>query len=410
MALPWSAYHRIPRSDASPALQRPRPCPLCGAQADQVLLALDDFQFYDDSDGLNRADHRVVSCLECGFVYTNPCYTPAGFERLFEKAGCSYGHSEGRPAEQADWLARHCPGAGSVTDIGCGMGAFLKALPAATQRFGVELDAALVARARRNAGGIEFRQQDLSGRLELPPADVITLFHVLEHLPDPQHVLAELYRISADHSRLIVEVPVVDRAVAEQGADIVGFFSVQHLSHFSIASLHAMLAASGWQPLLQQAMPGYNGYRVLARPAAPSPALPDIRQRQADGRMVADYLQQWRGALTRVQQRLAPLADDARVMLWGAGQHSEYLALLTGLFGGRRRFVIVDSDAHKRGSRYHGIPVLAPDDVAARDWREDDFPIVISSYGSQQAIASALRQRGVPARRIVCLYDRIKRY
>lgn len=410
MELPWSAYRRIPRSDASRELQRLRPCPLCGADADEELLALTDFQFYDDSDGGNRADHRVVSCNECGFVYTNPCCTEAGFQRLFEKAGCSYGHSEGRPREQAEWLMHQCPSVRSVTDIGCGMGTFLKVLPPEWQRTGVEVDGRLVALANAHADGVNFIQGNLGGRLELPAADVFTMFHVLEHVPEPRHVLAELRRNSNEDICLIIEVPVIDCAIAEQGYDIVGFFSVQHLSHFSEVSLKSMLSVTGWQPVLEQAMPGYNGYRILARPTAPEPLIIDEPQKCSDRQKVADYLAHWRNNVVSISRKLEVLSDNAHVMIWGAGQHSEYLALLTGLFGEGRRFVIVDSDALKRGTRYHGIPVLAPEDVSAVDWRSADFPIVISSYGSQEAIKNSLLQKGVSTHRIVSLYDRIKRY
>lgn len=410
MELPWSAYRRIPRSDASRELQRLRPCPLCGADADEELLRLTDFQFYNDSDGGNRADHRVVSCKECGLVYTNPCYTDAGFQRLFEKAGCSYGHIEGRPQEQAQWLAQHCPATASVTDIGCGMGAFLKALPPAWRRTGMEVDGRLVARADADAGGVKFIQGNLGGRLELPAADVFTMFHVLEHVPDPRHVLAELRRNSDEDSCLIIEVPVIERAIAEQGCDIVGFFSVQHLSHFSEASLKSMLSVTGWHVVLEQAMPGYNGYRILARPSTPEPLMIAEPQKRSDRQKVADYLAHWRDNVVNINRELEVLSDNARVMIWGAGQHSEYLALLTGLFGEGRRFVIVDSDALKRGTRYHDIPVLAPEDVAVADWRSTDFPIVISSYGSQEAIKNSLLGKSVSAHRIVSLYDRIKRY
>ena len=43
--------------------------------------------------------------------------------------------------------------------------------------------------------------------------DIITMFHVLEHIPDPKAILGELSKMLADDGQIIVEVPNADNAL-----------------------------------------------------------------------------------------------------------------------------------------------------------------------------------------------------
>jgi len=381
----------------------------------EELLCFDDFQFYGDLGGKNRVAHHIVACGGCGFVYTNPCYTPEGFARLFEKAGKSYGQSEGRSHEQANWLQQHIPNGESVLDIGCGSGAFLKALPSDVQRYGIDIDAACIDHAQQENTDICFRSADFTDVLSIPEVDIITLFHVLEHLPNPQNTLTALRTQCHDNTWLIVEVPVIDRATVEQDKDIVGFYTIQHLSHFSKASLHAMLRGCGWQLKFSDDIAGYNGYRILAvASSCRGDGAMSYKERQIDEIATRHYLKQWRCNVERVDTVLsalhARLAKTVDIIIWGAGQHTEYLCHLSCIFRNKRRFLIVDSDPLKQGTTFHGIPVLAPDSIPEKIWRLGKEPIVISSFGGQRQIVQQLQQRKVAQQRIISLYDQPNTY
>ncbi len=413
MKLPWQQMNRLPRQVATPPLQQYRACPSCGAEFDlseraDALFSLENFQFFTDQHGLNRADHRIVACAHCGLLYTNPCYTPSGFQQLFAKAGLSYGHTAERIVEQVEWVARHFPQARSLLDVGCGGGDLLKALPQTMQRFGLDVDARVLESAAKNAPDVVFDVCDFDGLTDLPQTDVITLFHVLEHLANPARFLKQLRQLAKAGARLVVEVPVVERAVVEQDRDIVGFFTIQHLTHFSKVSLENILAASGWQVTHVEAMNGYNGWRVVAE-AKTLNTLEGVKDETSRPAANA-YLTVWRDNIASVEQRIATLASAPRIMIWGAGQHTEYLARLTGLFKRDAEFVIVDSDPLKQGQTYHAIPVLAPDQVSEAEWLEGEFPIVVSTYGGQESIVEILAAKGVDSLRVVTLYDRTQRY
>ncbi len=405
--LPWTKVMRLQRSASSEPLQTFRHCPLCQSSAEDELFALNDFQFFTDQDGRNRADHRVVCCQQCGLIYTNPCYTPTGFQVLFDKAGCSYGHTAGRIGEQVTWLSERFPAAESLMDVGCGNGDLLKALPQTLSRYGIDVDEQTLSNVAHDAPGINFTRCDFNGLESLPQVDVITMFHVLEHLPDPDGFLAQLHSLSKHSVALVIEVPVVDRAAELQDRDIVGFFTVQHLTHFSKTSLKRLLAKNGWRIVHGEAMEGYNGWRVVAEHGQ---IQADVGH-DASGLVAArTYLDVWKNNVELVRRRIENLHSARQIMIWGAGQHTEYLALLTRLFDLDASYVLVDSDPLKQGHHYHSLPVLSPEQIPEQAWCSDSFPIVISTYGGQESLLNVLQEKGVAESRIIALYDRTSRY
>ncbi len=406
--LPWAKVKRLARRQTEHPLQQYRDCPLCESDASEELLSFADFQFFTDHNGQNRADHQIVACNACGLLYTNPCYTHAGFQVLFEKAGYSYGHSEPRIREQVEWLDQHFPDMNSLMDIGCGSGDLLSALPDQMALYGIDVDEHTLNKAAQHLPGVSFSACDFDGLKSLPQVDVITLFHVLEHIADPVAFLKCLRQLSKKSVSLVIEVPVVDRATAEQDRDIVGFFTIQHLTHFSQCSLENMLTLCGWQLVYSEAVPGYNGWRVVAKQGEANQSACGKDERSLSA--AQSYLSVWNENVARARRRIEAVAEADEIMIWGVGQHTEYLVLLTRLFELNARFVMVDSDPLKQGQTYHSLPVLAPSQVPENAWAQGTFPIVISTYGGQESIQMLLESKGVSPDRIITLYDRTLRY
>lgn len=409
--LPWAQYRRLPAQAPLVELQALRPCPLSGSTRDIELLRIDDFQTYNDQDGRNRVTHRIAFNQDSGLLYTNPCFTPHGFAVLFDKAGQSYGHSPERTGEQLAWIRKHFGEVPhTLCDIGCGSGAFLKAMPDHVQKIGVDIDQASIDKGQASTPEISFYCQPFDSFRPDESIDLFTMFHVLEHLPNPFETLRNLRKIAKPEARMILEVPVLDRTIKEQGNDLVGFFGLQHLTHFSKATLINMANRAGWDVVLAEEMPGYNGFRILLQPGVPSEAMLTEEQKAADFAMAQAYLAHWRNSVQDVQVQVDTLPPDANVLVWGGGQHTEYLAQLTTLFSPNRRFIVVDSDPLKHGTLFHSIPLVSPDSISEADWRSGDFYVVASSYGCHEAIIEGLQKRKVPDERIVRLYSQIFRY
>ena len=408
--LPWAKYRRLPAKPPFEPLQTGRCCPNCGGEEDDVLFELTDFQFYTDWEGVNRALHRVVRCGDCGLMYTNPRYTEAGFALLFAQAGMSYGQSPGRATEQAAWILKQVPHLKRIADIGCSDGALLKVFPKSIERFGADIDERGLQVARANVPGGTFTKTDFTSAIDIPSCDVVTMFHVLEHLPDPLETLTLLHRQSSEQTRLIVEVPVLERAATEQREDLVGFFTIQHLTHFTKRTLHAMLLRAGWHVVEAEEIDGYNGYRVVAEVTQPGQPVVDQAVIGEEIQRSVAYLGIWLRSIAQLDHRLAQLAGHDHVMVWGAGQHTEYMAQITHLFDASTQYVVIDSDPAKQGHTLHGISVIAPHDVPDAQWRQGTAPIVISTYGGQGDVQRWLLDHGVAKERIITLYDNVNRY
>lgn len=411
--LRWAKVDCYLGNFSSPALTYHRPCPICGSLKCRVVLELHDFQFYSDSATIpKRVNVKENMCLDCGALYLNPCYSEYGFSVLFAEAGQSYGSTEGRPQEQIEWLeARGLLDEGSsVLDVGCYDGSFLARLPDHVQKLGVDIDAPAIERGRlkHSKSGIRFIHGDFEHfQFSGSPPAAITMFHVLEHLPRPVEVLKKLRSIASPATKLIVEVPILENGKTN---DINGFFSVQHMTHFTRSSLESCLSLGGWNIDEKLEQPDYNGCRVLATANEVAEVKPSHTSIPEDWKSLTDYLSAWYHAIGAAQQRLRSMPNAENIVIWGGGAHTEFLYQVTAAFFSDKsiHFVIVDSDPLKHGKTWRGIGIYPPELVSEVDW--SSAVLLVSSYGGQESIVSAADELGVPPDRVVRIYEKIRRY
>lgn len=141
------------------------------------------------------------------------------------------------------------PNTARLLDIGCGDGVFLAAcyqLPFLRVGLDQSLDA---LRAARQRGGLELVQSNVDA---LPFADesfaIITMFHVLEHIPDPHRSLRELRRLLQSDGRLVVQVPNVASLQARLlGLRWAGLDVPRHLANYSSANIRTLLERNGFR-------------------------------------------------------------------------------------------------------------------------------------------------------------------
>lgn len=96
-----------------------------------------------------------------------------------------------------------------LLEIGCSSGAFLSAAQNIFTVYGIEADATSCAIA--NSRGIDcFNGSLADARFPNDHFDVVTLYHVIEHLPSPTLTLQEIRRILKPGGWLIIEAPDIN--------------------------------------------------------------------------------------------------------------------------------------------------------------------------------------------------------
>jgi len=125
-----------------------------------------------------------------------------------------------------------------ILDIGCGTGAFLKtALDNGWESYGIEPNNKARAIANKACKGFVFNTNKLES-FKTESFDVITLWHVLEHLPNLKVQIATLKRILKQNGTLVIAVPNYHSFDAKHYQNYWAAYDVpRHLWHFSRESI-----------------------------------------------------------------------------------------------------------------------------------------------------------------------------
>src|SRR5947207_8390695 len=257
------------------------PCVLCASERAEAVWTTTDRAF------AVPGRYTVARCCDCGFLYQRPrvrsehlsaCY-PDNYPR--HQAPSPRVPFKGPPTEvravrwalasglgYADlrdddvglltrlWARTLLPrlwwsclpwiGDGRYLDVGCGSGAWLGLARALGWRVaGIEVNAAAAQKARRFTDEIH-----VGDVLEAPFAtarfDVVTAFHVLEHVVDPVAVVRRMLDWLAPGGLLIVKVPNAGGlGAALFGRAWSGLELPRHLSHFTPETLERTVRKAG---------------------------------------------------------------------------------------------------------------------------------------------------------------------
>jgi 2-polyprenyl-3-methyl-5-hydroxy-6-metoxy-1,4-benzoquinol methylase len=123
----------------------------------------------------------------------------------------------------------------NILDVGAGTGDFLKVCKNNSWNvFGIEPDSG----ARNIASNKQIILQDDLSKITNQKFDVITLWHVLEHVENLQEYISTLHNLLSDNGRLIIAVPNYKSDDAKYYKQFWAAFDVpRHLWHFSKTSI-----------------------------------------------------------------------------------------------------------------------------------------------------------------------------
>ncbi|MBM3145138.1 MAG: class I SAM-dependent methyltransferase [Chloroflexi bacterium] len=235
-------------------------CNLCGADDYDVVYPSryhnaqpDEIMETFRSSGDEILVDQLVRCRGCGLQYLNPRLKSelilAGYGQGTDENFVSQNPARERTfAKSLQLIERLVPQKGRILDIGTASGAFL----GVAKRRGWEVAGSEPNRWMAEWGsehyGIEIQPGTIFD-MNLPQAhfDVVTLWDVLEHTPDPTAVLRECRRALKPDGLLIVNYPDISSPIARlMGRRWVFLISV-HLYFFTLETIRKILEQSGFR-------------------------------------------------------------------------------------------------------------------------------------------------------------------
>jgi 2-polyprenyl-3-methyl-5-hydroxy-6-metoxy-1,4-benzoquinol methylase len=237
-------------------------CPVCGSPDFR-----DKLQVQDKS--VSQELFTIVQCHNCEFQFTNPRPDAAHIGKYYESdAYVSHNSSAQGLINRVYNIARFFTvrhkvalitklnggRAGRLLDYGCGTGHFLAgAKEKGWQLVGLEPN----ARARQEATervGQPIQEPTALAELARGSFDVITLWHVLEHVHTLNETLDQLLAVLKPGGKLLIAVPNVESLDAQHyRQDWASYDVPRHLYHFSPSTMRHLLAQHGL--MVQQTLP-----------------------------------------------------------------------------------------------------------------------------------------------------------
>ncbi len=237
-------------------LKTPIWCPACNAIYHGSPLAVPDREY-----NVGYLAH-YAQCPDCGTLFQNPMppfHQLADFYPPNYHAATAHGLlARARHNARLKQLTPLLNGDGALLDYGCGNGAFLTW--AATKNLGRPLFGYEIADQREVQkladGAVTIVRGKPADLLDsLPSCRLITMNHVIEHLPDPHETISALTRFLAPGGAIEGQTPAADsleRRVFKTRWS--GYHAPRHTVVFSRAGLHKLFDRVGLnQPAISAA-------------------------------------------------------------------------------------------------------------------------------------------------------------
>ncbi len=272
-------------------LVRPVSCAVCGVDSTVPRAQVNGFIY--------------VTCRQCGFVYLNPqlrpealadSYNDAEVRRyFFEQLLLPFVERDQEPEFQSR-LRRLTEMTGTndlrLLDVGCAAGKFLMmAQEAGFRAEGLELNAEYVEFIRVHRR-VAVRQELLADAVYPEDSfDVVTLWDVLEHVPDPRTLTAEIARILKPGG--IVALTTINHDCFNER--ILGkrwryWMPPDHVCSFSPAVLRRVLEESGFHSIMIE---HHAMWEVLADVCVPWIARPAASSVLRRAQKLASFVLAW---------------------------------------------------------------------------------------------------------------------
>ncbi len=215
-------------------------CPICNSSQTNSFLVCQDHT-------VSRETFTIVQCVSCGFKFTNPRPTENKLGDYY-KSEDYVSHSNTKKGfinstyqmvrkytllKKLQLISKYFK-TGNILDIGCGTGEFLNTCKQAKwNTIGIEpsTDARKMA---VESFGLDVREEAEINKFESESFDVITMWHVLEHVPKLNERIEDLKRLIKPNGIIIIAVPNCNSLDAQIYKENWAAYDVpRHLYHFT---------------------------------------------------------------------------------------------------------------------------------------------------------------------------------
>jgi 2-polyprenyl-3-methyl-5-hydroxy-6-metoxy-1,4-benzoquinol methylase len=227
-------------------------CPICNPSSFTPFLSAKDHTTTGEQ-------FEIVKCVQCGFTLTNPRPSinsigkyyqsekyishTGGHKSLFDKV---YVFARTITLGWKFKLITKYKSTGSVLDYGCGTGEFLHYL----KSHGWAINGVEPSEGARSKA-IDLLQNPIHTsieKIEGSQFDVITLWHVLEHVHDLNEKLSSIKSLLKQDGIIFIAVPNHESPDAQKyGAYWAGYDVPRHLWHFSKDSMKKLFDKTGFE-------------------------------------------------------------------------------------------------------------------------------------------------------------------
>lgn len=224
-------------------------------------------------------DFKLVQCNVCGLIYQNPQLSRAELEPHYPKIYEPYRKNPDdelsffRKIDSQHGLNRRCrqlmkyrPQPGNILDIGCATGLFLNTMSDHGWLVtGIEPSkyASEYARKTFNINVKTGVLEDLN--IPTDEFDVVTMWDVLEHVPDPRMTLTEVARVLKPEGLLALSLPNPTCPEAKIFGDSwIGWDRPRHLYLFTPDILQKYLWDAGFGKIILESLGGRLGLSLMS--------------------------------------------------------------------------------------------------------------------------------------------------
>ena len=237
-------------------------CPLCGKKEDYSVLYDQKFEPGNQFENIHLEDlrnppqYRIVKCLKCGLVYSNPVLAPEVVEDLYRAASSVVSQYYALETDNVNraysrFLRRALklnPSKERILDIGCGSGFFLQLClkEGFNEVYGVEPSVAAFEQVPQNLTdrirNDVFRHSDFTEN----SFDIISFFHVLDHIVDLNAFLKGVWKCLKKGGIVLAVTHNIDSWLSAITGESWDPINMAHTTFFNKETLRTIFTKNGF--------------------------------------------------------------------------------------------------------------------------------------------------------------------